>query len=288
MDDTRPTLPQRVTAVLHARQYIVFFAIGLYALDFAVPIVSAWMHRRGPFAELLHNSGGRSADAVARAALSSAPSSSRTCSSALAARRLHPLAGGTPSPASGDRRQFLQPARLRARPGGRRARSRRARSCSAATTVLVQRIASLGLLAFYLVVLYADYIIVLADVGPLRADRALVAHGAAATILRRRCSCWSSPCSASWPRAPRPERHRGPRARAAHDARALRAHGRRALRRRRRAGRALPQRRGVGAAERAGGSRTPSELTLGRRASCPPTPTRWCSAACSRCRRPRG
>ena len=29
MESSRPTLPQRVTAVLHAKQYLVFFAIGL-------------------------------------------------------------------------------------------------------------------------------------------------------------------------------------------------------------------------------------------------------------------
>ena len=46
MDSGRPTLPQRVTAVLHAKQFLVFFAIGLYALDFAVPIASAWLYRR--------------------------------------------------------------------------------------------------------------------------------------------------------------------------------------------------------------------------------------------------
>src|SRR5450759_5520465 len=65
MDGTRPTLPQRVTAVLHAKQYLVFFAIGLYALDFAVPIASAWLYRREPLAELLRNTWGPLADAVA-------------------------------------------------------------------------------------------------------------------------------------------------------------------------------------------------------------------------------
>src|SRR5665647_2438250 len=65
MDGTRPTLPQRVTAVLHAKQYLVFFAIGLYALDFAVPIASAWLYRREPPAELLRNTWGPLADAVA-------------------------------------------------------------------------------------------------------------------------------------------------------------------------------------------------------------------------------
>ena len=38
MDGTKTTLPQRVTAVLHAKQYVVFFSIGLYALDVAVPL----------------------------------------------------------------------------------------------------------------------------------------------------------------------------------------------------------------------------------------------------------
>src|SRR5665648_191462 len=65
MDSGRPTLPQRVTAVVHAKQFLVFLAIGLYALDFAVPIASAWLYRREPLAELLRNTWGPLADAVA-------------------------------------------------------------------------------------------------------------------------------------------------------------------------------------------------------------------------------
>ena len=65
MESSRPTLPQRVTAVLHAKQYLVFFAIGLYVLDLAVPITSAWLYRREPLAELLRNTWGPLADAVA-------------------------------------------------------------------------------------------------------------------------------------------------------------------------------------------------------------------------------
>lgn len=58
MDGTKTTLPQRVTAVLHAKQYLVFFAIGLYTLDFAVPIASAWLYRHEPLAELLRTTWG--------------------------------------------------------------------------------------------------------------------------------------------------------------------------------------------------------------------------------------
>ena len=48
MDGTRLTLPQRVTAILQARQYVVFFAIGLYTFDFGVPIATAWLYRHEP------------------------------------------------------------------------------------------------------------------------------------------------------------------------------------------------------------------------------------------------
>ena len=69
MDATRHTLPQRVTAVLHAKQYLVFFAIGLYTLDFAVPLGSAWLYRRGPLAELLRQWGPLADAVAARSAL---------------------------------------------------------------------------------------------------------------------------------------------------------------------------------------------------------------------------
>ena len=109
MDGTRPTLPQRVTAVLHAKQYLVFFAIGLYTLDFAVPLASAWLYRREPLAELLTTRGGRSPTPSPRAARSSRRSSSSTCWSStwLRAGYIRSLVGPFHlGPA--DRRQFLR------------------------------------------------------------------------------------------------------------------------------------------------------------------------------------
>src|SRR5665648_4576 len=125
MDSGRPTLPQRVTAVLHAKQFLVFFAIGLYALDFAVPIASAWLYRREPLVGPFH---------------------------------LRPA----------DRRQFLRLLALELALEVVGALAAGA-TVLAGDDLLLANAVVLGLLAFYFVVLYADYIIVIADVGPLRA-----------------------------------------------------------------------------------------------------------------------
>ena len=169
MDGTRPTLLQRVTAVLHAKQYLVFFAIGLYALDFAVPIASAWLYRHEPFAELLRNTWGPLADAVAaRSAVIAALFVAYVLMLTwLRAGYIRSLVGPFHlRPA--DRRQFL---RLLAFQVTLEAVSALAAGAIvlAGDDLLLANAVVLGLLAFYFVVLYADYIIVIADVGPLRA-----------------------------------------------------------------------------------------------------------------------
>jgi hypothetical protein len=168
MDETGPTLPQRVTAVLHAKQYLVFFAIGLYVLDFAVPIVTAWLYRREPLAELLSNRGAL-ADAVA------------THSAVIAAVFILYLLAGTwlragyirslvgpfhLSPA--DRRQFMRLLVLELALDVIGALAAGALVLAGGDPLLVDAV-TLGLLACYVVVLYADYIIVIARVGPVHA-----------------------------------------------------------------------------------------------------------------------
>src|SRR5450756_1806920 len=169
MDETRPTLPQRVTAVLHAKQYLVFFAIGLYALDFAVPIASAWLYRREPPAELLRNTWGPLADAVAArsAVIAAFFVVYLLVGTWLRAGYIRSLVGPFHlRPA--DRRQFLRLLALELALEVVGALAAGA-IVLAGDDLLLANAVVFGLLAFYFVVLYADYIIVIADVGPLRA-----------------------------------------------------------------------------------------------------------------------
>jgi len=168
MDGSGPTLPQRVTAVLHAKQYIVFFAIGLYTLGFALPLASAWLYRHAPIAELLRNRG-LLADAVtARSAV-------------IAALFVVYLLVGTWLRA-GYIRSLVGPFHLRPADGRQFLRLLvfllaleiagalvTGAVVLADADALLVNAAILGLLAVNMVVLYADYIIVIARVGPLRA-----------------------------------------------------------------------------------------------------------------------
>jgi len=168
MDGTGPTLPQRVTAVLHARQYIVFYAIGLYALDFGVSIVSAWLYRHEPIAELLR-ARGPLADAVAArsATIAALFVGYLLVGTWLRAGYIRSLVGPVRlRPA--DRRQFLRLLVLLLALDVAGALTAGAIVLAGADALLVNA-ALLGLLAFNMVVLYADYIIVIAGVGPLRA-----------------------------------------------------------------------------------------------------------------------
>ena len=169
MDGTKTTLPQRVTAVLHAKQYLVFFAIGLYVLDFAVPIASAWLYRHEPLAELLRNTWGPLADAVAaRSAVIAAFFVVYLLVGAwLRAGYIRSLVGPFHlRPA--DRRQFLRLLVLELALEVVGALAAGA-IVLAGDDLLLANAVVLALLAFYFLVLYADYIIVIADVGPLRA-----------------------------------------------------------------------------------------------------------------------
>jgi len=169
MESSRPTLPQRVTAVLHAKQYLVFFAIGLYVLDFAVPIASAWLYRHEPFAELLRNTRGPLADAVAArsAAIGAFFIVYLLVGAWLRAGYIRSLVGPFHLRPS-DRRQFLRLLALELALEVVGALTAGA-IVLAGTDALLANAVVLVLLALYFVVLYADYIIVIADVGPLRA-----------------------------------------------------------------------------------------------------------------------
>ena len=167
MNGPAPTLPQRVTAVLHAKQYLVFFAIVLYALDFAVPVTSAWLYRHEPLAELLHNTWGPLADAVAaRSALIAAFFVAYLLVGTwLRAGYIRSLVGPFRlRPA--DRRQFLRLLALELALEIVGALAAGAIVLAGGDALLANTIIMV-LLAFYFVVLYADYIIVIAGTGPL-------------------------------------------------------------------------------------------------------------------------
>lgn len=171
MNPSRPTLPQRVLAVLRAREYVVFFSIGLFALDVGVPIASAWLHRGGPFSELLYNSWGPLADAVAAR---SAPIAGLWVVYILVlvwfrAGYIRSLAGPLRLGPAGTR-QFLSLLGFEIIlevVGALGVWGIAAAGDSVAAANLV----AFGQLAVYFLVLYADYIIVLGDVGPLRGIR---------------------------------------------------------------------------------------------------------------------
>jgi len=169
MESSRPTLPQRVTAVLHAKQYLVFFAIGLYTLDFAVPVASAWLYRHEPLAELLRSTWGPLADAVAaRSAVIAALFVMYLLAGAwLRAGYIRSLVGPFHLRPT-DRRQFLRLLALQLALEVVGALVAGAIVLAGDDLLLVNAI-FVGVLAFGLLVLYADYIIVIGDVGPLRA-----------------------------------------------------------------------------------------------------------------------
>jgi hypothetical protein len=169
MEGTGPTLPQRVTAVLNAKQYLVFFAIGLYALDFAVPITSAWLYRREPLAELLRNTWGSLADAVAARSLLIAALFVvyLLAGTWLRAGYIRSLVGPFHfGPAN--RRQFFRLLILELFLEVVGALGAWAIVLAGDDALAINAVV-FGLLAVYFVVLYSDYIIVIADVGPLRA-----------------------------------------------------------------------------------------------------------------------
>jgi hypothetical protein len=169
MDDTGHTLPRRVTAVLHAKQHLVFFAIALYTLDFAVPLFSAWLYRHAPIADLLEHTWGPLADAVARrsVAITGLFVVYLLVSTWLRAGYIRSLVGRFHF-GPRDSRQFLRLLGLELILGVVGAAATAGVVWSGDSVPAMQAVL-LGLMLVYFVVLYADYIIVLADVGTLRA-----------------------------------------------------------------------------------------------------------------------
>jgi hypothetical protein len=53
MEMNRETLVPRISLTLRAKQFLVFYAVALFTVDFATPIATGWMRRRQPLSDLL-------------------------------------------------------------------------------------------------------------------------------------------------------------------------------------------------------------------------------------------
>lgn len=169
MDAPGPTLFQRVAAILRARQYFAFMAILIYALDLVVPLVAAWMYGRDSLVDVINNARGALVDAVAAPSLAIAGLFVVyvVVMTWLRSGYLRSLVGDVHF-APRDARQYLRLLGLEV-----------ILECiSAVTTGVVVLTGSQAAvviavvfvrLVVYFALLYSDYIIIIADVGPLRA-----------------------------------------------------------------------------------------------------------------------
>ncbi len=57
MEVNRQRLAARISATLRAKQFLVFYAIVLLGIDFAVPLLAIWAYRPRAFADLFANGG---------------------------------------------------------------------------------------------------------------------------------------------------------------------------------------------------------------------------------------
>lgn len=63
--NARPALLQRIARLLRAKEFLVFYAIGLGLLDFGAPLATGWLFRHRSLATLLHAGNGVAGDAAA-------------------------------------------------------------------------------------------------------------------------------------------------------------------------------------------------------------------------------
>lgn len=164
MDAPRPTLVRRVSAVLRARQFIVFYAMALYAFDLAVLLLVAWLRDGEPVAVALERSREPLAQAVAAGdvLLVGAVALSLLTISWFRAGYIRSLVGGFRLRPAGTR-QFLSLLALET------LLTAAAAAAGLWTTGTVGLVTALAVFALYVIALYADYVIVLAGVGPVAA-----------------------------------------------------------------------------------------------------------------------
>lgn len=173
MDATGHTLTQRVIAVLRARQYVLFYAIGLYAFGFAVTLTSAWLYRHRPIGELLDDARSPLIDAVAgrSASILLLFLAYIAVSTWLRAGYIRSLNGDFHLRPR-DTAQFLRLLTLNVVLAVVYAIGSAVMvwgSQAATAGNVAAALAAAVLMAISLAALYADYIIVLADTGPLAA-----------------------------------------------------------------------------------------------------------------------
>ena len=63
--NARPALLQRIGRLLRAKEFLVFYAIGLGLLDFGAPLATGWLFRHRSLATLLHTNNSVAGDAAA-------------------------------------------------------------------------------------------------------------------------------------------------------------------------------------------------------------------------------
>jgi len=61
----RPALPQRIVRLLRAKEFLVFYSIGLAALDFGGPLLTGWLRHHRPLPALVDARSSVAGDAVA-------------------------------------------------------------------------------------------------------------------------------------------------------------------------------------------------------------------------------
>jgi hypothetical protein len=167
MDHHGPSVPQRVAAVLKAKQFLVFYAIALTAWDLVSTLLASWLRTRAPVTRLVAGAWGPLADAVA-------------ARSPLIAALFVVSLLVTAWFRAGYLRSLL--GRLRFRPSHWRQFARLlglelllavVGALAVAAVVrshgVLSSLALVGSLAVYLVTMYTDYAIVVADVGLARA-----------------------------------------------------------------------------------------------------------------------
>ncbi len=173
MEPTEHTHVQRVIAILQARQHLVFYAIILTTLGGSVPLLSAWLVEQRPLAVLLSEAGTPLFDAV------TAPSlwtigllvADLLVITWLRAGYIRSLAGRF-SLAPRNAGQFLRLLGLQVIltiiPTAGLGLVDLASPDTSARSILAGA-ATMLLLIISVAVLYSDYVVVLADTGPLQA-----------------------------------------------------------------------------------------------------------------------
>ena len=193
--NARPALPQRIGRLLRAKEFLVFYAIGLGLLDIGAPLATGWLFRHRSLATLLGTGNTVVGDAAVRPRRRSDRRRRRLPARVgLLHRRLPALAAG-PAALGPARRAAVRQALRAHRPdrrdlvGPRRPGRRDERpSGKHGVRVLLFVVQTL----VFVPLLYAEYAIVASNVGVGRAlARSAQTFAANAFVSLLSCSCSS-------------------------------------------------------------------------------------------------